>query len=109
MGLMILTYLLTLFTGIQWDINYVLIGVFLFLLSTLSHFINLKAEYQQGRGVIIPYISSTVIKLLLSSGFLIIIVYLNRGMVKELVVLFLIYYAVFSIVEIILVNRRTTV
>lgn len=106
-GLLALTFTLSyLLPQLQWHVHYTYLAGFLLMLTILSHQINLFAAGRQGREVVIPYLVSTVLKLLLSSGFLIAIVWLNRAMVKELVVLFLVYYAAFSALEIFLVNKR---
>jgi hypothetical protein len=105
--LLILTYAGSLLGGWQWQQNYIMITVFLVLLTIVSHQINLNSVNQQGRAVIIPYLISTVLKLVLSGGFLMVIVKKYPQMVQGLVISFLVYYATFSTLEIILVNRRT--
>ncbi|RLD19980.1 MAG: hypothetical protein DRI71_11030 [Bacteroidetes bacterium] len=102
-----LTYLIFVLAGWQWHQNFIVISVYLVLLTLLSHHINLISTSQEGRGVIIPYLVSTVLKLIFSGGFLLVIVKLYPEMVKGLVIVFLIYYAAFSTLEIILVSRRT--
>jgi hypothetical protein len=104
--LLLLTWLAAYFGNWLWHDAFFLISAFLVLLSLLSHQINLRSVNQQGRAVIIPYIASIVIKLLLSGTFLFIIVMYNQQIVKSLVIVFLIYYASFSVLEIYLVNRR---
>ena len=105
--LLVLTYLSSVIGGWAWHQNYIKISVFLVLLTILSHQINLISIKQEGRAVIIPYLVSTVLKLLLSGGFLMVIVKVYPDMVKGLVITFLVYYATFSALEIILVSRRT--
>jgi hypothetical protein len=105
--LLVLTYLVTVIAGWPWHQNYIFMAVFLVLLTILSHQINLSSVNQQGRAVIIPYLISTVLKLILSAGFLIVIVKYYPEMVKFLVIAFLVYYATFSALEIFLVSRRT--
>ena len=106
--LLIITYIFTLIGGWAWHQKFIIISVYLTLLTLLSHHINLLSITQKGRGVIIPYLISTVLKLVLSGGFLIVIVKLYPALVKGLVIVFLIYYAAFSTLEIILVSRRTS-
>ena len=105
--LLLSTYLVSLLGGWPWHQNFIMLIVFLVLLTILSHQINLFSVKQQGRAVIIPYLISTVLKLILSGGFLMVIVKIYPGMVKALVIAFLVYYATFSTLEIILVSRRT--
>ena len=105
--LLISTYLVSLLGGWPWHQNFIMLIVFLVLLTILSHQINLFSVKQQGRAVIIPYLISTVLKLILSGGFLMVIVKVYPEMVKALVIAFLVYYATFSALEIILVSRRT--
>ena len=105
--LLLSTYLVSLLGGWPWHQNFIMLIVFLVLLTILSHQINLFSVKQQGRAVIIPYLISTVLKLILSGGFLMVIVKVYPEMVKALVIAFLVYYATFSALEIILVSRRT--
>ncbi len=105
--LLVLTYLASIIGGWPWHQNLIVMAVFLVLLTILSHQINLISASQQGRAVIIPYLISTVLKLVLSIGFLIVIIKYYPDMVKVLVIVFLVYYATFSALEIILVSRRT--
>ena len=105
--LLVLTYILSVVGVWSWHKNYIMMSVFLVILTILSHQINLISASQHGRAVIIPYLVSTVLKLILSGGFLMIIVKLYPEMVKGLVIAFLVYYATFSTLEIILVSRRT--
>ncbi len=106
LGLTLLTYLACLLPLLAWQPQYLYMVVFLLLLTIITHQINLFSASRQGRAVIIPYLASTVLKLLLSSGFLIAMVWINRPLVRELVILFLVYYAAFSALEIFLVNKR---
>ena len=105
--LLILTFLISLIGSWPWHQNFIMMSAFLVLLTILSHQINLISVSQQGRAVIIPYLISTVLKLLLSGGFLMIIIKFYPEMVNVLVIVFLVYYAAFSALEIILVSRRT--
>ena len=105
--LLISTYLVALIVGWPWHQNFIMLMVFLVLLTIISHQINLFSVNQQGRAVIIPYLISTVLKLILSGGFLMVIVRFYPEMIKALVIAFLVYYATFSALEIILVSRRT--
>jgi len=105
--LLILTYAILTLVGWPWDQNFLLVGIFLILLTILSHQINLRSINKEGRAVIVPYILSTVLKLILGGAFLMIMVKLNPEIVKGLVIVFLLYYATFSALEIILVSRRT--
>ena len=105
--LLLLTFVCTYLGGWSWNQNFVLISIFLVLLTILSHQINLRSINKEGRAVIIPYLTSTVLKLVLSGGFLMVIIKINPEIVKALVIIFLVYYAVFSTLEIILVSRRT--
>ena len=102
-----LTYILSVIGGWLWHQNYIMMSVFLVILTILSHQINLSSVNKQGRAIIIPYLISTVLKLILSGGFLMIIIKLYPEMIKALVIAFLVYYATFSTLEIILVSRRT--
>lgn len=102
-----LTYIVTVIGGWQWHQGFIIMTVFLVLLTILSHQINFISSNQQGRAVIIPYLVSTVLKLIFSGGFLMVIIKYYPEMVKVLVIAFLIYYATFSALEIILVSRRT--
>jgi len=105
--LLVLTYIASVVGGWPWHQNFFLMTGFLVLLTILTHQINLNSINQQGRAVIIPYLISTVLKLILSGGFLMVIVKYYPDMVKVLVIAFLVYYAAFSALEIILVSRRT--
>ncbi len=107
-GLLLITLVAVLVMRWQWNQNFITISSFLFLLTVLSHKINLRSLNQQGRAVIIPYLTSTVLKLVLSSMFLIVLVLYDINNIKVLVIVFLIYYATFSTLEIILVNQRNT-
>lgn len=106
-GLLILTFLYSYASGSVWDHNFSIIGGFLVLLTILTDQINLRALKNEGRGVIIPYLISIILKLLLSIIFLVVLIKNNIDAAKELVIIFLVYYAVFSVLEIILVSRRT--
>jgi hypothetical protein len=105
--LLVLTYIASVVGGWPWHQNFFLMTGFLVLLTILTHQINLNSINQQGRAVIIPYLISTVLKLVLSGGFLFVMVRYYPEMVKVLVIAFLAYYAAFSALEIILVSRRT--
>lgn len=105
--LLVLTYIVSVIGGWQWHQGFIIMIVFLVLLTILSHQINFISSNQQGRAVIIPYLVSTVLKLIFSGGFLMVIIKYYPEMVKVLVIAFLIYYATFSALEIILVSRRT--
>ena len=105
--LLALTYIVYFLVGWPWHEVFYMILVFLVLLTILSHQINLNSVRQQGSAVIIPYLISTVMKLLLSAGFLMVFVKVYPELVKDIIIAFLLYYATFSTAEIILVNRRT--
>ena len=109
MGLLLLisTYLVSILGGWPWHKNFIMMAVFLVLITILTHQINLISVNQQGRAVIIPYLISTVLKLIFSGGFLMVIIKIYPEIVKSSVIAFLVYYASFSTLEIILVNRRT--
>lgn len=103
--LLAITYLASYVIPLEWSNVYLIIAVFLIILTVIVHQINSIALARKGRGVIIPYLISTVLKLILASGMLIILVKFNQGLAKELVIIFLIYYAVFSALEIMMVNK----
>ena len=107
-GLLLLTLAISVALNWPWNQNFVAIAIFLFLLSVLSHKINLKSQRQKGKEVILPYLTSTVLKLILSTMFLILLVINGGNNIEVLVYVFMIYYATFSTLEIILVNRRNT-
>ena len=105
--LLILTYIASFIAGWPWHQIFIIMTGFLVLLTILTHQINLNSISQQGRAIIIPYLISTFLKLILSGGFLFVIVKYYPEMAKVLVIAFLVYYATFSTLEIILVSRRT--
>ena len=107
-GLLALTFIASLVMSWHWNQNFIVIAIFLFLLTVLSHQINLSSVSKQGRAVIIPYLTSTVLKLILSSIFLIVMVLSEPSNIAAMVIVFLVYYAAFSVLEIILVNKRNT-
>lgn len=107
LGLLLLTFLFSYANGWVWDQNFYVVGGFLVFLTILTDQINLSALKKEGRGVIIPYLVSIILKLLLSIVFLVLLVKNNMDAAKELVIVFLVYYAVFSVLEIFLVGRRT--
>lgn len=107
LGLLLTTFAYTYISGFHWNQNFLIISGFLVFLTVLTDRINLVALKKQGRGVIIPYLFSIILKLLLSIVFLVVLVKQNIDAVKELVIVFLVYYAIFSALEIFLVNRRT--
>jgi hypothetical protein len=107
LGLLLITFGYTYTTGALWNQNFIVIGGYLVFLTVLTDQINLIALRKKGRGVIIPYLFSIVLKLLLSIVFLVVLVKQNTETVKELVIVFLVYYAIFSALEIFLVSRRT--
>jgi hypothetical protein len=92
--------------GWEWHQIVIVTGLFLTLLTILTHQINLNAAKQKGRAIITPYLISIVLKLVLSGGFLFALVKVYPEMAMVLVLSFLIFYATFSALEIILVNRR---
>ena len=108
-GLLLLlpTYLVSFFGGWHWHQTFIIMIGFLVSLTILTHQINLISVNQEGRAVIIPYLISTVLKLIFSGGFLMVMIKLYPELVKSSVIAFLVYYAAFSTLEIILVNRRT--
>jgi O-antigen/teichoic acid export membrane protein len=105
--LLLLTYIVYALSGWAWHEVFYMMLAFLVLLTILTHQINLNSVRQQGSAMIIPYLISTVLKLLLSAGFLIVFVKIYPDLVKDIIISFLLYYATSSTVEIILVNRRT--
>ena len=105
-GLLGLTYLLSLVSILPWVNHYLANIGFLVFLTFVSDTINQRALGQEGRGVIIPYIVSTILKLIFSAIFLILFIKQNMSMAREIVFSFLTYYAIFSAVEIVLVNKR---
>jgi hypothetical protein len=105
--LLILTYIASVIAGWPWHQIFIIMTGFLVLLTILTHQINLNSISQAGRAIIIPYLISTVLKLILSGGFLFVIVKYYPEMAQVLVIAFLVYYATFSALEIILVSRRT--
>ena len=102
-----LTYGITMMGFWQWSNLFLINTGFLVFLTIVSDQINLKALDQKGRGVIIPYIVSTILKLVFSVIFLVLLVKQNMEWAKLIVFSFLVYYLVFSILEIIIVNNRT--
>ncbi|RLD23276.1 MAG: hypothetical protein DRI71_05680 [Bacteroidetes bacterium] len=106
-GLLLFTFGFTYVTGGLWNQNFLYIGGFQVFLTVLTDQINLNALNMQGRGVIIPYLISIVLKLILSIIFLVVLIKQNSEAVPELVIVFLVYYAIFSALEIFLVSRRT--
>lgn len=107
MALLALTYIAYALGGWQWHQIFMLMLAFLVVLTILTHQINLMSINQQGGAVIIPYLISTVLKLLMSAVFLMLIVKIYPGLVEGILIAFFFYYATFSTLEIILVNRRT--
>ena len=105
--LLVSTYLVSILGGWPWHQNFIMMAVFLVLITIITHQINLISVNQQGRAVIIPYLISTVLKLIFSGGFLMVIIKIYPEIVKSSVIAFLVYYASFSTLEIILVSRRT--
>jgi hypothetical protein len=101
-----MTYLLSLVTPMAWVVQYLANLGFLVFLTVVSDAINQRALEQQGRAVIIPYIASTIIKLIFSAVFLILFIKQNMSIAREIVFSFLTYYAVFSALEIVIVNKR---
>lgn len=103
------TYLLTLLGLFGWDRHFLINLGFLVFLTVVADVINQKALDQEGRGVIIPYIISIIVKLIFSAVFLILFVKANLNDARAIVFSFLAYYAVFSTAEIVLVNKRLRV
>jgi len=106
LGLLGITYLFSEFNFFPWTNFYALNIGFLVFLILVSDTINQKALEQSGRGVIIPYLVSTILKLIFSAVFLILLIKQNLSSAKEIVYSFLPYYAIFSGLEIFIVNRR---
>ena len=106
LGLLGITYLFSEFNFFHWTNFYALNIGFLVFLILVSDTINQKALEQSGRGVIIPYLVSTILKLIFSAVFLILLIKQNLSSAKEIVYSFLPYYAIFSGLEIFIVNRR---
>ena len=104
--LLSLTYFFITLIGWTWHPVLLVTGGFLALLTIVTHQINLFSAKQKGRAIITPYLVSIVLKLVLSGGFLFSLVKVFPEMAKILVISFLIYYSIFSALEIILVNRR---
>ena len=102
-----LTFLLSLTGLIEWSRYYVMVMAFLVFLTIVADQINLRSLEQDGRAVVIPYIISTILKLVFSSVFLIFFVREHMDFAKLIVFSFIAYYAVFSTLEIIIVNNRT--
>lgn len=92
---------------ILWTRFFVINAGFLVFLTIVSDQINIRAVGQHGRAVIIPYIISTILKLIMSAVFLILLVKENMEDAREIVYSFLVFYAIFSATEIIIVNQRT--
>lgn len=105
--LVLLTYIGSLINFWPWSRLYLIVAGFLVFLTVVSDQINLKSLEQEGRAVVIPYLVSTILKLIFSAIFLILLVRNNLDLAKLIVFAFLPYYAVFSTLEIIIVNRRT--
>lgn len=103
-----ITYIAALLGLWTWSKLFLINAGFLVFLTIVSDQINLRALEQTGRGMIIPYLVSTILKLVFSAIFLILLVKQNMEFAKIIVFSFLAYYAVFSTLEIIIVNRRTT-
>lgn len=104
-----LTYLFSLIIPLQWDNTYLIVAGLLIILTIIVHQINSIALRKRGRDAIIPYIATTILKLILASIMLIILIKTNQDLAKELVIIFLVYYAVFSALEIVMVNRTLRV
>ena len=100
-----LTYIVTVVMPLQWDNTYLIIAGLLIILTIVVHQINSIALKKKGRDAIIPYIATTILKLILASTMLIILIKINQELAKELVIIFLVYYASFSALEIVMVNR----
>jgi len=107
-ALLLLTLAINVAFNWPWNQNFVVIAIFLFLLSILSHRINLISQSQKGRSVILPYLTSTVLKLVMSTIFLIVLVMNSGNNIEVLIYVFMIYYATFSTLEIILVSKQNT-
>ena len=104
--LLAMTYVFSRVANVSWINHYLVIMAFLTFLTFVSDMINKRALNQEGRGVIIPYLISTVLKLIFSAIFLLFFIKQNMDMAREIVFSFLIYYAVFSALEIVIVNKR---
>ena len=104
--LLLITYFFIIMIGWTWHPVLLVTGGFLAILTIVTHQINLYSAKQKGRAIITPYLVSIVLKLVLSGGFLFSLVKVFPEMAKILVISFLIYYSIFSALEIILVNRR---
>lgn len=101
-----LTYILAEITIMPWTRLYLFNLFFLAMLTAVSDAINRRALDQEGQSVIIPYIISIILKLVFSVIFIVVFVKKNSDLAKEIVFSFLAYYAVFSVIEIVIVNRR---
>lgn len=104
--MLLVTWFLTVITPMPWVNQYVANIGFLVFLTLVSDAINQRALEQKGRSVIIPYIVSTIIKLIFSAIYLILLLRENMPVAREIVFSFLAYYAAFSAVEIVIVNKR---
>ena len=100
------TYLGTIINLYPWIIHYPINMGFLVFLTIVSDAINERALEQKGRSVIIPYLVSTMLKLIFSAIFLILFIRQNMDSAREIVFSFLTYYSFFSALEIIIVNKR---
>lgn len=104
--LLIVTYLLSWLGWYSWMNHFFINTAFLVFLTFVVDVINQRALEQEGQGVIIPYLVSTILKLIFSAVFLFFFVRQNIEAAREIVLSFLAYYAFFSAVEIVLVNKR---
>jgi hypothetical protein len=102
-----IAFLGSLFGFWLWTEDFLIIIGSLIFITVVSDQINLQALDQQGRSVIIPYLVSTILKLLFSAIFLILYIKQNIESAKLVVFTYLVSYAVFSALEIIIVNKRT--
>ena len=105
-GLLGFTYLGPILNLYPWTIHYLINMGFLVFLTIVTDTINQRALEQKGRGVIIPYLVSTILKLIFSAIFLILFIRQNMDSAREIVFSFLAYYSIFSALEIIIVNKR---
>jgi hypothetical protein len=104
--LLVLTYFLSELSPVSWTKLYLFNLFFLAMLTAVSDAINKRALDQEGQSVIVPYIVSIILKLVFSVIFLVVFVKKNSELAKEIVFSFLAYYAVFSAIEIVIVNKR---
>ncbi len=88
--------------GMHWDEHIVYVLFFLLLLFPVVNLLHAYGSRQSGREAVTPILLSVVIKLLASSIFLFFILYQQPARPALVVIVFLAYYAIFTIAEILL-------